>query len=61
MTLSRWIESARRGALFGVTGLGALSSRRVAECVTLGLAGRAGHLPGDDMAASAFAGALIAA
>ena len=61
ITLSRWIESARRGALFGLAGLGDLSRRRVAERVMLVLAGRAGHSPGDDMAASAFAGALIAA
>jgi hypothetical protein len=33
----------------------------VAEQVMLVLAGRAGHSPGDDIAASAFAGALIAA
>lgn len=61
ITLSRWIESGRRGELFGVAGLGGLSRRGVAEQVMLVLAGRAGHSPGDDIAASAFAGALIAA
>jgi hypothetical protein len=60
-TLPRWVEAARRGALFDVTGLGGLDERRVAELVVLALAARAGHRFGDDLGASAFAGAAIAA
>lgn len=60
-TLTRWIEAARHGELFGVTGLGGLVPRRVAEHVALALAARAGHSFGDDLGESAFAGAMIAA
>ena len=60
-TLTRWIESARHGALFGVTGLGGLEPRRVAKHVVLALAARAGHSFGCDLSESAFDGAMIAA
>ena len=62
VTLTRWVETARRGDLFGVlvrpVGLG---RRGVAEQVMLVLAGRAGHVLGADLSQSAFGGALIAA
>lgn len=61
VTLERWVEAARGGRLFAVSGLGELSPRRVAEQVTLALAARGGHLPGGDLGASAFAGAAMAA
>jgi hypothetical protein len=61
VTLTRWVEAARRGELFGVGGLGSLERRRVAEHVVLALAARAGHRLGEDLAESAFAGAAIAA
>jgi hypothetical protein len=60
-TLTRWIDAARRGDVFGVTGLGGLDRRRVAEHVALALAGRAGHQLGGDLGESAFTGASIAA
>jgi hypothetical protein len=60
-TLVRWVEAARTGRLFAVAGLAELSRRRVAEQVTLALAARAGHERGDDLGASAFAGAALAA
>ena len=60
VTLERWVEAARGGRLFAVSGLGELSPRRVAEQVTLALAARGGHLPGGDLGASAFAGAAMA-
>jgi hypothetical protein len=60
-TLTRWIEAARSGCLFGVTGLGGFERRRVAELVVLALAARAGHPLGGDLGESAFAGAAIAA
>jgi hypothetical protein len=60
-TLTRWVEAARSGGLFGLTGLGGLERRRVAERVVLALAARAGHLLGGDLGESAFAGAAIAA
>jgi hypothetical protein len=62
VTLTRWVEAARRGGLFGVwvrpLGLG---RRDVAEQVMLALAARAGHVLGAALSESAFAGALIAA
>lgn len=61
VTLSRWIEAARRGELFGVGGLVEFDRRRVAEHVVLVLAARAGRDLGEDLDASAFAGAVIAA
>jgi hypothetical protein len=60
-TLVCWIEAARRGELFGVTGLGGLDRRIVAGQVALVLAARGGHLLGGDLTASAFEGAVIAA
>lgn len=61
ITLTRWLESARRGDLFGVRGLGELSRRAVAEHVTLALAARAGYRRGDALDESAFRGAALAA
>lgn len=61
ITLTRWIEAARRGELFGVAGLGRLERRGVAEHVVLALAARAGWTLGGDLAESAFDGAAIAA
>lgn len=61
ITLSRWVEAARRGAIFGVTGLEGLERRRVAEAVMLALAARGGRQLGGDLAESAFVGASIAA
>ena len=61
ITLTRWLESARRGELFGVRGLGELSRRAVAEHVTLALAARAGHRPCDALGESAYRGAALAA
>lgn len=62
VTLTRWLDAARRGELFGVlvraVGLG---RRAVAEQVMLVLAARAGHALGADLSENAFAGALIAA
>jgi hypothetical protein len=55
------VEAARSGRLFAVSDLAELSRRRVAEHVTLALAGRAGRALGDDLAEAAFAGAAIAA
>lgn len=60
-TLTRWIEAARRAELFGVAGLTHLARRSVANQIVLALAARAGHTPGVDLAASAFAGAAMAA
>jgi hypothetical protein len=61
MTLVRWIDAAGRGELFGVSNLGALARRDVAEQVTLALAARAGRELGGDLAEAAFAGAVEAA
>lgn len=61
LTLVRWIEAARRGSLFGVTGLGDHDRRSVAKQVALVLAGRGGHSLGEDLTRSAFEGAVIAA
>lgn len=61
ITLTRWIEAARRGELFGVTGLGALERQAVAEHLVLALAARSGWMLGSDLAESAFDGAAIAA
>lgn len=61
ITLERWIDAARRGALLAVRGIEGLSRRRVAEQVTLVLAARGGHAPGTELGASAFAGAALAA
>ena len=61
VTLVRWIDAAREGRLFAVSGLASFARRAVAEHVALALAGRAGRAPGDDLAACAFEGAAIAA
>ena len=61
VTLVRWVEAARDGELFAVSGLGELARRRVAEQVVLALAGRGGRALGDDLTEAAFAGAAIAA
>lgn len=61
LTLVRWIEAARRGELFGVTGLGGVDRRSVARQVVLVLAARGGRLLGEDLTESAFEGAVIAA
>ncbi len=60
-TLARWIDAARCGLLFDVTGLGGLARRRVAEQVVLALAARGGRALGAALAESAFAGASLAA
>jgi len=61
MTLVRWIDAAGRGELFAVSNLGSLTRRRVAEQVTLALAGRAGRELGGDLVDAAFVGAIEAA
>jgi hypothetical protein len=61
LTLVRWLDAARRGELFGVTGLGDLDRRSVAKQVAWVLAGRGGHMLGEDLTRSAFEGAVIAA
>lgn len=61
ITLERWVEAARQGQLFAVAGLGKLGPRDVAHQVTLALAARGGHIPGADLAESAFLGAAVAA
>jgi hypothetical protein len=61
MTVVRWVEAARTGALFRVAGLGTLGRRAVAEHVALALAARGDHRRGLDLAEATFAGALIAA
>jgi hypothetical protein len=62
VTLTRWVEAARCGDLFGVVvrPVG-LERRGVAEQVMLVLAARPGHALGADLSERAFAGALIAA
>lgn len=60
-TLRRWLEAARRGELFGLCGMEALSLTQVAEQVMLTLAARGGHVRGADLAVSAFEGAALAA
>ena len=62
VTLTRWVECARSGELFGRMGaVVGLARRAVAEQVMLVLAARAGHTLGGALSESAFAGALIAA
>jgi len=61
MTLVRWTEASRTGRLFGVSDVGKLSRRGVAEHVALALAARGGHRHGMDLGETAFAGALISA
>lgn len=61
VTLTRWLEAARRGELFGLSGMADLGRRRVAEHAVLALSGRGGWTLGADLSASAFHGASIAA
>lgn len=61
VTAVRWMDAARSGRLFGVLGLDGLTRRAAAEHVTLALAARAGRRLGEDLTASAFEGAQIAA
>lgn len=61
ITLTRWIDAAREGDIFGVRGLGGLTRRAAAEQVVLVLAARAGWKLGEDRRPAAFAGAAIAA
>jgi len=61
LTLVRWLDAARRGELFAVTGLGGLDRQSVARQVVLVLAARGGRLLGGDLTESAFEGAVIAA
>jgi hypothetical protein len=61
LTLVRWLDAARRGELFSVTGLGEHDRRSVAKQVVLVLAARGGRLLGEDLTESAFEGAVIAA
>ncbi len=61
VTLVRWLDLARRGKLFAVTGLGELDRRSVARQVALVLAARGGRLLGGDLSESTFEGASIAA
>ena len=62
ITLTRWIDAAQVGKLFGVAGVrGGEDRRRVAEQVAVALAARAGRAFGDDLVAKAFEGAAIAA
>lgn len=61
VTLDRWLGAARRGEFFGVTGLGGLTRRAVAEQVVLALAARGGRALGADLVERAFAGAAMAA
>lgn len=61
MTVERWLDAARRGALFSVGALSERSRRGVAKRVTLVLAARGGHTGGAELGASAFVGAALAA
>lgn len=60
-TLDRWLAAARRGDLFGITGLGGLARHAVAEHVVLVLAARGGRDLGEDLDEAAFAGASMVA
>ena len=61
MTLTRWIEAARRAELFAIRGLEALERRAIANHVVCVLAARAGWTLGADRTAAAVRGASIAA
>jgi hypothetical protein len=61
ITLVRWVDAARQGQLFAVAGLANFKRRDLAHHVTLALAARGGHIPGADLAESAFLGAAVAA
>lgn len=61
VTLRRWVEAARDGALFAVSGLGAHARRSVARGVAQVLAARAGRELGQALDEKVFVGAAIAA
>jgi hypothetical protein len=61
VTLRRWVEAARIGALFGVGGLGVHARRSVARQVAQLLAARGGRELGGALAEKVFIGAVIAA
>ena len=61
VTLRRWVEAARDGALFAVSGLEAYARRSVARQVAQVLAARAGRELGQPLDAKVFIGAAIAA
>lgn len=61
VTLRRWIEAARRRALFGVCGLAEVARRSVARQVAQVLAARGGRELGDALDEKVFIGATIAA
>jgi hypothetical protein len=61
VTLRRWVEAARGGALFAVSGLEAYARRSVARQVAQVLAARAGREIGEALATKVFIGAAIAA
>jgi hypothetical protein len=60
-TLRRWLEAARRGALFGVCGLTGHTRRTVARQVAQVLAARGGRELGGALEEKVFIGAAIAA
>jgi hypothetical protein len=61
VTLRRWIEAARSGVLFAVSGLGAHARRSVAREVAQVLSARAGRQLGQALDEKVFIGASIAA
>lgn len=61
VTLGRWAEAARSGALFGVCGLTGLARRSVARQVAQVLAARGGRELGGALEEKVFIGAAIAA
>ena len=61
VTLRRWVEAARSGMLFAISGLEACARRSVARQVAQVLAARAGRDLGEALAAKVFVGAAIAA
>jgi len=61
VTLRRWVEAARGGALFAVSGLKAYMRRSVARQVAQVLAARAGRELGQALDEKVFIGAAIAA
>jgi len=60
-TLRRWVEAARDGELFGVSGLTGLARRSVARQVAQVLAARGGRELGGALAEKVFIGSAIAA
>jgi hypothetical protein len=61
VTLRRWVEAARGGTLFAVSGLEAYMRRSVARQVAQVLAARAGRELGQALDEKVFIGAAIAA